>query len=150
MRKFTSSTSDESTWIHLDAGLAPESDEEPEDADLALSSLRRGLQQDNGSDSDNDEEKPSKSASGTLNDQADKTGPPKKDRQLKHKSGQDVAVKKHGHSETWWHTFKYRPILGIVPIGDRSTPLEVVLVERPPWDLDLPPRFVGSHEREEY
>ena len=149
MRKFTSGKSDESTWIHLDARLAPESDEEPEDTDLALSSLRRGLQQDNDSDSDNDEEKPFKSASGTLNDQADKTGSPKKDRQLKHKSEQDVTVKKHGHGQNWWHTFKYRPILGIVPIGDWSTPLEVVLVERPPWDLDLPPRFVGSHEREE-
>jgi U3 small nucleolar RNA-associated protein 4 len=148
MRKFTSGKSDESTWIRLDARLAPESDEEP-DTDLALSSLRRGLQQDNGSDSDNHEEKPFKSAPSTLNDQADKTGSPEKDQQLKRKSEQDVAVRKHRHRENWWHTFKYRPILGIVPIGDRSTPLEVVLVERPPWDLDLPPKFVGSHEREE-
>lgn len=45
----------------------------------------------------------------------------------------------------WWCTYKYRPILGMVPIGVRKTsgtqteedndPLEVVLVERPPWDL---------------
>lgn len=49
----------------------------------------------------------------------------------------------------WWHTFKYRPILGIVPIsGDDSFHApEVVLVERPSWDLDLPPRFVGTHEQ---
>ncbi|KAF2703875.1 small nucleolar ribonucleoprotein-like protein complex subunit [Pleomassaria siparia CBS 279.74] len=48
--------------------------------------------------------------------------------------------------EPWWHTFKYRPILGMVPIGGSGQPLEVVLVERPSWDLDLGPRFVGSHE----
>ncbi|USP82387.1 small nucleolar ribonucleoprotein complex subunit [Curvularia clavata] len=52
-------------------------------------------------------------------------------------------------SEHWWHTFKYRPILGIVPVsGDYSAHApEVVLVERPSWDLDLPPRFVGTHEQ---
>lgn len=52
-------------------------------------------------------------------------------------------------SEPWWHTFKYRPILGIVPISahDGFHAPEVVLVERPSWDLDLPPRFVGTHEQ---
>jgi U3 small nucleolar RNA-associated protein 4 len=51
-------------------------------------------------------------------------------------------------SEPWWHTFKYRPILGMLAIGGttQQSP-EVVLVERPSWDLDLPPRFVGSHEQ---
>ena len=49
---------------------------------------------------------------------------------------------------SWWHTFKYRPILGMVPVGgEPGQPLEVVLVERPSWDLDLPPRFVGVHEK---
>lgn len=49
---------------------------------------------------------------------------------------------------SWWHTFKYRPILGMVPVsGEQGQPLEVVLVERPSWDLDLPPRFVGAHEK---
>jgi U3 small nucleolar RNA-associated protein 4 len=49
--------------------------------------------------------------------------------------------------ERWWHTFKYRPVLGIVPIGGtEGEPLEVVLVERPSWDLDLPPKFMGAHE----
>jgi U3 small nucleolar RNA-associated protein 4 len=51
-------------------------------------------------------------------------------------------------SEPWWHTFKYRPILGILSIGGKADQApEVVLVERPSWDLDLPPRFVGSHEQ---
>lgn len=48
--------------------------------------------------------------------------------------------------ESWWHTFQYRPILGMVPVGKEGQPLEVVLVERPSWELDLPPRFVGAHE----
>lgn len=63
-----------------------------------------------------------------------------------------------------WHTYKYRPILGIVPLGgemddDEASAegegdvedewlrgLEVALVERPLWDLDLPPQFHGNQE----
>ena len=62
-----------------------------------------------------------------------------------------------------WHTLKYRPILGIVPLGgesddeaadereddsDEGSPrgVEVALVERPLWDVDLPPQFYGNHE----
>jgi U3 small nucleolar RNA-associated protein 4 len=53
-----------------------------------------------------------------------------------------------GKHDSWWHTFKYRPILGMVSIsGEEGQPPEVVLVERPSWDLDLPPRFVGTHEK---
>ena len=40
----------------------------------------------------------------------------------------------------WWCTFKYRPILGMVPLEDETSPgadnpLEVVVVERPLWDV---------------
>lgn len=58
-----------------------------------------------------------------------------------------------------WHTFKYRPILGIVPLGEEtddetedgaedgmSRGIEVALVERPLWDLDLPPQYYGNQE----
>ncbi len=50
----------------------------------------------------------------------------------------------------WWHTYKYRPIMGVVPIsgGDASSGLEVVLVERPDWELDLPPKYYGDQEWE--
>lgn len=68
----------------------------------------------------------------------------------------------------WWHTYKFRPILGIVPIesssqveetardgaqesaanGDVPSALEVALVERPIWDVDLPPRYFGEDEYE--
>lgn len=50
----------------------------------------------------------------------------------------------------WWHTFKYRPIMGIVPLGkaDPETGLEVAIVERPIWEADLPPRYYGDQEWE--
>ena len=44
----------------------------------------------------------------------------------------------HGNERKWWSTFKYRPILGIVPLEDEEIDgeaLEVVLVERPLWDI---------------
>ncbi|XXH06066.1 hypothetical protein Hte_012511 [Hypoxylon texense] len=82
----------------------------------------------------------------------------------------------------FWHTYKYRPILGIVPLGSedddkreemvmtngngvmdtdadvdvdmvpqekkaRET-LEVALVERPLWDVDMPDRYFGEGEWE--
>ena len=66
----------------------------------------------------------------------------------------------------YWATYKYRPILGIVPLsredgegedededgdgdGDKGRAgvgVEVALVERPFWDLDLPPRYHGDQE----
>ncbi|GAM88422.1 hypothetical protein ANO11243_064550 [Dothideomycetidae sp. 11243] len=44
----------------------------------------------------------------------------------------------------WWCTYKYRPILGVVPLGGNGAgdeeqehrPVEVVLIERPLWDLE--------------
>ena len=66
----------------------------------------------------------------------------------------------------FWHTYKYRPILGIVPL-DGETPgssanrngeprgqevddiphgVEVALVERPLWEMDLPARYYGDQE----
>ncbi|KAF7594797.1 U3 small nucleolar RNA-associated protein [Aspergillus hancockii] len=54
----------------------------------------------------------------------------------------------------WWHTYKYRDILGIVPLsadedsqqnGDHSN-LEVAVVERPMWDVELPGRYVRDYE----
>ena len=65
-----------------------------------------------------------------------------------------------------WRTYKYRPILGIVPLSGCNRPedenhedgtrmgedgtnprgIEVALVERPLWDMDLAPRFHGDQE----
>ncbi|KAK2749883.1 U3 small nucleolar RNA-associated protein [Myotisia sp. PD_48] len=64
------------------------------------------------------------------------------------------------HKRQWWSTFKYREILGIVPLSQKSqhsvqnaksstretAPLEVVVVERPIWDLELPGRYIRDYE----
>ena len=88
-------------------------------------------------------------------------------------------TKTAGDPPTHWHTYKYRPILGIVPLGretddddddeeelkakeadkssstsssfpssssSSSSGLEVAVVERPLFDVDLPPRFFGDQE----
>ena len=79
----------------------------------------------------------------------------------------DGRVARHRRSRPpFWHTYKYRPILGIVPLGG-ETPgggtdgegkseaqevddilkgVEVALVERPLWDMDLPARYHGDQE----
>jgi U3 small nucleolar RNA-associated protein 4 len=44
----------------------------------------------------------------------------------------------------WWVTHKYRPILGVVPLGDG----EVALVERPTWDVEMPDRYFAGDEWE--
>ncbi|CAL3970064.1 unnamed protein product [Diplocarpon coronariae] len=49
-------------------------------------------------------------------------------------------------SANHWHTFKYRPILGIVVAGEGEEGLEVAIVERPIWEADLPPRYYGEQE----
>ena len=51
-------------------------------------------------------------------------------------------------SPNHWHTFKYRPILGVVVIGEGEEGFgpEVAVVERPIWEADLPPRFYGQQE----
>jgi U3 small nucleolar RNA-associated protein 4 len=50
-----------------------------------------------------------------------------------------------------WHTFKYRPILGMCVVGeanDGDIGPEVAIVERPIWEADLGPRYVGDQEWE--
>lgn len=47
-----------------------------------------------------------------------------------------------------YHTFKYRPIVGVVALDNNtiSTRPEVVLLERPIWEAELPPRYYGEQE----
>lgn len=58
----------------------------------------------------------------------------------------------------FWGTYKYRPILGIVPIGpsvmdeegaQERRGVEVAIVERPMFDVDLPGRYHGDQEWQE-
>jgi U3 small nucleolar RNA-associated protein 4 len=65
-----------------------------------------------------------------------------------------------GGRQSFWCTYKYRPILGIVPLdsqnlamaADRISPgsasVELAVVERPSWDVDLPLRYLGKTEYE--
>ncbi|PGH33503.1 U3 small nucleolar RNA-associated protein 4 [[Emmonsia] crescens] len=59
----------------------------------------------------------------------------------------------------WWHTHKYRDVLGIVPLDQRGSGsdadqelreggfnLEVAVVERPMWEVELPGRYVQDYE----
>ncbi|KAK2590057.1 U3 small nucleolar RNA-associated protein [Conoideocrella luteorostrata] len=48
----------------------------------------------------------------------------------------------------WWITYKYRPILGIVPMDTSNQELEVAVVERPTWDMDMAERYFGGEEWE--
>ena len=70
-------------------------------------------------------------------------------------SGGDLSSKKA--PMPWWFTFNYRSILGIVPLSgmdgtdptneqESSTPMEVVMIERPTDEIGLTPRFdSGKH-----
>ncbi|ODA79450.1 hypothetical protein RJ55_05043 [Drechmeria coniospora] len=53
-----------------------------------------------------------------------------------------------GERKKWWITYKYRPILGVVPLSSGDQPLEVALVERPTWDVEMPERYFAGNEWE--
>jgi len=59
-----------------------------------------------------------------------------------------VARKEKQEAVKWFLTHKYRPILGMAPIDKPSTKAmpQMILVERPIWDLDLPARYESAHE----
>ncbi|KAJ4374179.1 U3 small nucleolar RNA-associated protein [Neocucurbitaria cava] len=132
MRKFQGDQEDQTSkiaWFDVNAASSSTvndgADDDIEDGSQPLASLRRTLTEDG-------ESLPNGASEHTT-------------------EGGEVGevVDQRKANEPWWHTFKYRPILGIVPISgnDNYHAPEVVLVERPSWDLDLPPRFVGTHEQ---
>lgn len=75
---------------------------------------------------------------------------------------QDREVIRQVKQPGWWHTFQYRSVFGIVPLGpiasdddaDEVDPtklcprMEVVIIERPLYDVELPPRFDGGQDWE--
>lgn len=86
-----------------------------------------------------------------------------RDRESSHKEGEDTTAEdgRDAKPRNWWHTYKYRPILGVLPLatddhdsaaetngaGSKNAStvlpaLEVALVERPKWDVDMPARYV--------
>ncbi|KAI9810044.1 MAG: U3 small nucleolar RNA-associated protein [Pycnora praestabilis] len=146
IRRIVGSEPSEHSWISSDGAREPESDDEDldGDGDSSLSRLRRSLGD-------------GVQTNGTADD-AGVEGPQPVTNGLSLMPKQDP-----GKSAPCWHTYKYRPIMGILPIGgtdydgdgaahdgdvdvDEPRGLEVALVERPMWDVDLPPRYYGDQE----
>jgi len=145
IRRTIGPESAESQWTSLDAPSSPDSGEDGEDFPAtwsALTELRRGPS----------EIKANRHADGAADvDDGHVTD-----------SSAALVVRKTDEGPGWWSTYKYRPILGIVPIGvadeadgrvswshdlEGGPPgIEVALVERPMWDVDLPPRYYGDQE----
>lgn len=135
-------------WIQLREEVKPDEEEENE-ASLKMANMRRQIT--NGDDIDEDK-KTDVTTNGGQN-------------------GTTAVTQLQGRntSRKWWHTLKYREMLGILPLsgdvdddtadtetdGDASEPeaipqnkptLEVAIVERPIWDVDLPGRYVRDYE----
>ena len=78
--------------------------------------------------------------------------------------GGALVQTQHSQPPRWWHTYKYRDIMGIVPLSPLSSSdeefvaenggdegsgggsnLEVAVIERPMWDVELPGRYVRDY-----
>ena len=133
-------------WINLDAEQDIVSDEEGgyflnSESEQALVKLRRG----NIRSSDHISNRRVENSTDANTSENDDTG---------------FVENGDGKRLAYWHTYKYRPILGIVPLragtddaaaedegNDNSgSGPEVALVERPLFDVDLPPRYFGNQE----
>ena len=138
--------------LNFDQEQSPASDEEadcPLTTASTLVNYRRGGSQQDEEDEDKDEESDHENLPSNTAINGD--DPTNNDTQITKRSTKDPP--------SYWHTFKYRPILGIVPLGEEtddetedgaedgmSRGIEVALVERPLWDLDLPPQYYGNQE----
>lgn len=136
-----------SRWTSIDGEPTPASDEDEGDDAVngsSLARLRRGLRDDGQTNGGG-------SVVMDVDDPAFVNG--------------DMAIvrKEATDGPAYWHTLKYRPIMGVVPIGGgtdaarqaldqsgdynkASDGVEVALVERPMWDVELPPRYNGDQE----
>lgn len=144
IRKLNGADVNGGEWISLDREQESASDEEgsyvlADEHNSALVKIRRGTGD----------------VAQLLNGPADETDASETD---------DTRLAKRGDDERppYWHTYKYRPILGIVPLGTETddddaavdeeagdnspSGLEVALVERPLWEVDLPPQYHGNQE----
>lgn len=148
-RRFKSLTQDDSQMIPLDEtrSAASEEDEESGLGVTALAKLRRRTEQ--------------PLVNGHTEHQAN--GVPSL---LQETSQTNAPQSKHGNQPASFISLRYRSILGIVSIGgagDENRPMdtekhgdnldlesgfEVAIIERPLWDVDLPPRFDGDQDWE--
>ena len=152
IRKIEGSEVKQGEWLSLDREQSPASDEEGEgsveanETEPPLVALRRNnTVQDRGSEDEHSANGKAADGEASANDDDDD------DTRLARRASKDRPP--------YWHTYKYRPILGIVPLEcgashegeddagiDRPSTIEVALVERPLWDVDLPPQYYGNQE----
>ncbi|SPO02179.1 related to UTP4 - U3 snoRNP protein [Cephalotrichum gorgonifer] len=70
---------------------------------------------------------------------------------LREAEGAEESEESPGDGGDRWHLVtKFRPILGIAPIGEEGSKVEVALVERPLWQIDLPVRYGDDKEKTYY
>ena len=134
MRKFTGPNNDNHAVVELDPPYEVDSHSvEEASGELELARSRRGFTE----------------AAGQL-----QTGSELENGEASKANSSDVVnYSKSGPSSTFWHTYRYRPILGAVPISgtdmedaNTDSAMKVAIIERPSWDVDLPPRFYGDQE----
>lgn len=106
---------------------------------------------------DADDQKSAGASSGVDDDDEDTDGGELQ--RLREDRGPDAQdTGKESEKAKWWHTYQFRPILGIVPVEGSHLangaadpalpPLEVALVERPLSGDDLPERYFAEGEWE--
>ncbi|KAI9733000.1 MAG: U3 small nucleolar RNA-associated protein [Cirrosporium novae-zelandiae] len=117
-----------SQWISLDTQLRPHVDDD-DLLDLNETDLTQYEEQEDDDDADQVI---------TCDDET---------HQLTLKALSKRDVRRQRPWQSWWNTFKYRPIMGLVKIGSPQD-MEIVLIERPLWEVDLPPRYDDGREWE--
>lgn len=181
MRKINGPDDSHSEWVSLDKEhpRTPNNDEDEEDdtvdhdesyttaQDAQLARLRRSAIQDHNEETDPHTPRKKRLSIGLkhiISSFGDTPAP---------KKTADVAAAadpvKSQSGRRWWHTYKYRDIMGIVPLSSSSSVpadddddesdhepvdddasaagfLEVAVVERPMWDVELPGRYVRDYE----
>ncbi|KAI9038529.1 small subunit rRNA maturation protein UTP4 [Aspergillus affinis] len=178
MRKINGPDDSHSEWVSLDKERPrnPNDDEDENDhddsytsaQDAQLARLRRSALQDHNEETDPHTPRKKRLSIGLkhiVNSFAD-TPAPKKTADAGALVASDPAKSELGRR--WWHTYKYRDIMGIVPLSSSSSTtsslaedddesdddladddtgiLEVAVVERPMWDVELPGRYVRDYE----
>lgn len=139
-------------WVDVDMEDAEDKgtrsgDDEEEDSDEEEEETQKLLQHQQPRQQQHQDQQSKKSPRKTRKQQKDEEKEKDKENTDAEKQLQKQLVSPQSQQPRWWHTFKYRPILGVVPLSQSSTEssaypsLEVALIERPGWDIDLPMRY---------
>ncbi|KAI5291425.1 U3 small nucleolar RNA-associated protein [Ascosphaera aggregata] len=143
--------SDAGKWIQLREEVKPDEEEENE-ASLKIASMRRQTIDEDIADNEDGSKKTDVAIRGGKKDSSDVT-----------------QVQTHDSERKWWYTLKYREMLGVLPLSAdtdddivetetdgeasdreiitrRKPSLEVAIIERPIWDVNLPGRYIRDYE----